>query len=152
MRLIRYTEPNRSACLPAFGAFPRTPWTGLESELDRLFETALGDFSAYAPERRFPVDLYEDKDNAYVRAELPGVTRDDINVEYADGNLTLTASRKTSAGKGDEGSVASLSRSVSLPETVLADKASASFENGVLTITLPKKEEARPRTIKVEVR
>jgi len=154
MRLIRYVEPTRSAYLPALGAFSRAPWSGLESELDRLFESALGDFAGfgYAPERRFPVDLYEDKDNAYVRAELPGVTKDDINVEFADGYLTLTATRKSPEKNGDSEPVATVSRSVSLPDTVQADKANASFENGVLTITLPKKEEAKPRTIKVEVR
>ena len=73
---------NAKAFASQLGAagFQRSPWSGLETEIDRLFDTALGDFTAGASATRFPVDLYEDKDNTYVRAELPGVVRDDINV------------------------------------------------------------------------
>ncbi len=151
MRLVRYTQPNYRSLAPAWG-FARSPWSGLESEIDRLFETALGDFAGLATEPRFPVDLYEDKDNTYVRAELPGVNRDDINVEVVDDYLTITAARKTPAadGKGEESF--SFSRSVSLNDSVQADKVSATYENGVLTVTLPKREEAKPKKITVAVK
>jgi HSP20 family protein len=71
-------------------------------------------------DHRFPVDLYEDKDNTYVRAELPSVNRDDINVEMVDGYLTIDASRKSpaAADRGEE--TFSFSRSVSIPEDVHA--------------------------------
>jgi HSP20 family protein len=122
----------------------------LESEIDRLFESALGDFAGAAGSDRFPVDLYEDKDNTYVRAELPGVERGDINVEMVEDYLTITAARKAREGEREESF--SFSRSVSIPEAVQADKVSASYENGVLTVTLPKREEAKPRKISVNIK
>src|ERR1700739_3235543 len=96
MRLVRYPYPNYRSFAPPLNGTGRSPWSGLETEIDRLFETALGNFSS-APNHRFPVDLFEDKDNTYVRAELPGVNRADINVEVVDGYLTITAARKTPA-------------------------------------------------------
>jgi HSP20 family protein len=150
MRLIRYSYPAFRTVAPALG-FARSPWSGLESEIDRLFETALNGFGAETG-TRFPVDLYEDKDNTYVRAELPGVTREDIAVELVDGYLTVSAARKTPATDGGGERSCSFSRSVSVPEAVQADKVAASYENGVLTVTLPKREEAKPRKISVAVK
>ena len=149
--IIRYTNP-RTSLFPAFGFAARSSWTGLESEIDRLFDTALSDFVMPAFEHSFPVDLYEDKDNTYVRAELPGVHRDDINVEVVDGFLTINAARKDLAAEGKDGESFSFSRSTILPDGVQADKVSATYENGVLTVTLPKKEEAKPRKITVAVK
>ena len=122
----------------------RSPWAGLESEIDRLFGTAFADLSTPATPR-FPVDLYEDKDNLYVRAELPGVSRDAINIEMVEDYLTLTATRKD----GDESF--SLNRSIAVPESVDGEKVSASLEHGVLTVTLPKREQAKPRKIAISV-
>ncbi len=152
MRIVRYTNPTYRSLAPVLGGFARSPWSGLETEIDRLFETALGDFAGIAPATRFPVDLYEDKDNTYVRAELPGVSRDDINVEMVDDYLTITAARKQPAadGKGEESF--SLTRSVSIADAVQADKVSAAYENGVLTVTLPKREEAKPQKVTVAVK
>ena len=98
MRLVRYTYPSFRTLAPA--RFQRSPWSGLEGEIDRLFETALSGLGTEAPADRFPVDLYEDKDNTYVRAELPGVNREDINVEMVDGYLTIVASRKATEAEG----------------------------------------------------
>lgn len=153
MRIVRYTYPTQSRRFsPAFSAFTRSPWTGLESELDRLFESALGNLSTPAG-GRFPVDLYEDKDHTYVRAELPGVSREDIGVELVDGQLNLTATRKTPA-TGDQAAQAyTLNRSVSVPDAaVQADKITAAYENGILTVTLPKREESKPRKVTVAVK
>lgn len=135
-RIIRYTHP-RSA--------NRGPWAGLEAEVDRLFESALTDFVAPAFAPRFPVDLYEDKDNTYVRAELPGVSRDAINLEMVEGYLNISASRK------DQDETFSFNRSISIPEAVQADKVTADYENGVLTVTLPKQEQVKPRKIAISV-
>jgi len=148
MRLVRYTYPSYRTLTPAFGS-QRSPWSGLESEIDRLFETALNGFGSDNA-NRFPVDLYEDKDNTYVRAELPGVNRDDINVEVVDGYLTISANRKNHTGSDEESS--SFSRSISLTDEVQAEKVSAAYENGVLTVTLPKREEAKPKKITVAVK
>jgi len=137
-RILRYTYP-RSAY------FNRGAIGGLETEIGRLFDNALADLAPVARSPRFPVDLYADKDNTYVRAELPGVNRDAINLEIADGYLTISATRQV----GSE-SVA-LNRSIAVPESVSADKVTAAYENGVLTVTLPKQEQAKPRKINIAV-
>ena len=149
MRLVRYTYPTYRSLSPA-SRF--SPWAGLETEIDRLFETALNDFAGTSTENRFPVDLFEDKDNTYVRAELPGVNRDDINVEMVEDYLTITANRKTKAAEGEAEESFSFSRSISIPTDVQADKVSAAYENGVLTVTLPKREEAKPRKVAITVK
>jgi HSP20 family protein len=136
-RLTRYSHP-------ATLFRSRNPWSTLDSEVDRLFEAALAEF-ATPTTARFPVDLYEDKDNVYVRAELPGLTRDEVNVEMIEDYLTINAARK----EGEE--TFSLNRSVSIPAGVQADKVSAALENGVLTVTLPKQEQAKPRKIAINV-
>jgi HSP20 family protein len=151
MRITRYIQPASRGFAPVL-SFSRNAWTGLESEIDRLIETALTDFAGAPPARQFPVDLYEDKDNTYVRAELPGVNREDVNVEMADGYLTVTAARKTPAAEGKGEESFSFSRSVSVPEAVQTDKVAAAYENGVLTVTLPKREEAKPKKITVAVK
>jgi HSP20 family protein len=137
-RLIQYTYP-RSAY------FNRSAFGGLESEISRLFDSAVADFVPAARSGRFPVDLYEDKDNTYVRAELPGIAREAINLEVVDGNLTITATRK----ENDESF--ELTRNVALPDSVAVDKVTAAYANGVLTVTLPKQEQAKPRKIDIAV-
>lgn len=149
MNLIRYTYPRTTSLVPAFG---RSPWTGLESEIDRLFETAMGEFATPAFEHRFPVDLYEDKDNTYVRAELPGLTREDINIEMVDGYLSLNGNRKVTDDDGKVTETFSLNRSIAIPEAVQADKVTAAYENGILTVTLPKREEAKPKKVTIEIK
>ena len=146
MRLVRYSYPTFRNLAPSFDGLTRSPWSGLENEIDRLFSSALTDLAGNGAQTGFPVDLHEDKDNTYVRAEMPGVNRDDINVEMVDGYLNITAARK----EGDESF--SFSRSVHIEDDVQADKVSATYENGVLTVTLPKREEAKPRKITVAVK
>lgn len=148
MRLVRYTYPTSRSLTTSFGEVARSPWSGLETEIDRLFESALRDVSGGAD--RFPVDIYEDADNTYVRAELPGVSRDDINVEMAEGYLTVAATRKTPGEQGEESF--SFSRSVAISDEVDSGKVSAAYENGILTVTLPKREEAKPKKITVAVK
>lgn len=141
--ITRYNQPRGTALFPALSN--RTLWSGLESEIDRMFTTALADFGTPAVAPRFPVDLFEDKDNLYVRAELSGVNREAINVEMVEDYLNLNATRKS----GEESY--NLARSISIPEAVQADKVSANYENGVLTVTLPKQEQIKPRKITVSV-
>jgi HSP20 family protein len=118
---------------------------GIENELDWLFGPALNG----AVRGQFPVDVYEDKDNTYVRAEMPGVARDSINVEFADGTLSIQGSRKEKSGEGEK--PVALSRQVSIFDEVNSEKVAAAYENGVLTVTLPRKEEAKPKKINVSV-
>ncbi len=151
MRLVRYTYPAFHST-PSLGGFQRSPWSGLETEIDRLFETALTDFGGNSSEVRFPVDIYEDKDNTYVRAELPGVNRDDISVEMTEGYLTVTAARKTAGTNVEDAESFAFTRSVSVGEDVDVQKVGAAYENGVLTVTLPKREEAKPKKIAIAVK
>jgi HSP20 family protein len=148
MRIVRYSYPTYRSFtnLPGFG---RSPWSGLDGEINRLFSTVATGLSGNG---QFPVDLYEDKENTYVRAELPGVNRGDIQVEMADEALTLTATRKRPATEGQAEESQTFTRVVTIPQEVQADKVAATYENGVLTVTLPKREEAKPRKITVAVK
>jgi HSP20 family protein len=143
MRLIHHTQPDIRSL--AFAG--RSPWAGLENEIDRWFESVLGGTGGVRDDGRFPLDLHGDGENTYVRAQLPGIARSDINVEIVDGHLNISVTRKTKGENGGE--TFSISRSISLPDSVEKDKVTATSENGVLTITLPRKEEARPRKIAV---
>lgn len=144
----------------------QTPWSGfqglaqLRDEMDRLFEFPFGEvtnqrfFNEWAPS----IDLYEDKDNLFVKAELPGMTRENIDVSLHDGALTITGERKNEH-KGTEGVVhrterfyGKFQRTVTLPSLVNAEQVKAQYIDGILTITLPKAEAAKPRQIEVKVK
>ena len=158
MKIVRYYQPAASALSPFSGFAGRLPMAAFEREFDRIFQNTVSDLLSSAPDYgtasggRFPLDLYEDKDNTYVRAELPGVDRKDINVEMVEDYLTISGTRKTFGADGKETAAVEFSRSVTIPEVVQADKVSAAYENGVLTVTLPKREEAKPRKVTVEVK
>ena len=148
MNLIRYGSSNQRL-MPVSRS---TPWTGLETEISRLFESALSDFATPVFNHRFPVDLYEDTDHTYVRAELPGLQRSDINVEMADGFLTISSARRQSDESGQTTESLSLNRSIAIPESVATDQVTATYENGVLSVTLPKREEAKRRKLTIDVK
>jgi HSP20 family protein len=148
MRYLRFTHPDsRSLEATAFGG--RFGQTGLEDQIDWLFGTALNGFAGQARGGQIPVDLYQDKDNTYVRAELPGVTPDAINVEVVNGSLSIQASRKVKTATGED--TVAFSRQVALPNDVQAEKVTAAYENGILTVTLPVREEAKARKINISV-
>jgi len=130
--------------------------TDLRDEIDRFFESPLSRTSeilGWTP----AFDVYEDKDNFVVKAELPGMKREDINVSLHDGDLIISGERKSEAkGEGAETYRAErffgkFQRAVSLPPTVANDKVKAEYKDGVLTVTLPKSEAAKPRQIEVNV-
>ena len=105
-----------------------------------------------------PVDIYEtERHDLVVKAELPDMTREDIEVTVENNMLTLRGTKKLPGDVKEEQfrrierSYGTFSRSFTLPNTVDASKVSAEYKNGVLTVRLPFREEARPRTINVEV-
>jgi HSP20 family protein len=148
MRFIHFTQPDaRSSSVARFGG--RLGLPGVENELGWLFGAALTGNSRQTHDAQFPVDAYEDKQNLYVRAELPGTTREAINVEIVDGSLSIKATRQAKPGEGD--GTQTLSRVVEVSDEVQADKVSAVYENGILTVTLPRREEVKPRKINVSV-
>ena len=146
MRLIQYSYPAYRTLTPDLGGLMRSSSSGLEAEIDCLLGRAVGGLSSAAT---FPVGLREDQDHTHVRAELPGVKREDIGVEVTGGNLTITAKRSATGNGSGEAEAVTLTRTLGLGETVQSDKITAAYENGVLTITLPKAEAAKPRKIAV---
>lgn len=158
MNIVRYQPARFEMPFSGLGG-SRLPLSAFERSFDRLFSSALSDFAALAGAledrggwNRFAVDLFEDKDSYFVRAELPGFDRKEFNVEMVDDYLTISGTRKEFGADGKETQSASFSRSIAIPEAVQADKVSATYEDGILTVTLPKREEAKPRKISVEVK
>lgn len=103
------------------------------------------------------VDLVEHDDHLELKAELPGLSRDDVKVELNNGVLTISGEKKEEYEKKDrniyicERSFGSFHRSFQLPVQVDASKIDAQFKNGLLTIRLPKVEEAKPKKIEIKV-
>ncbi|HSR91295.1 MAG TPA: Hsp20/alpha crystallin family protein [Gemmatimonadales bacterium] len=101
------------------------------------------------------VDVFEDKESLKIVAELPGLKPEDVKITMENNTLTLRGEKKQVAEEKSERvhryerSYGTFERAFSLPNTVDAEKVAASFENGVLTITLPKAEKAKPREIAV---
>jgi HSP20 family protein len=152
--LTRWQRPELSTW-PAFGRL-----TDLRDEIDRLFESPLTELahtsnllSGWNP----ALDLYEDKDNLYVKVELPGMKRQEIDVSLHEGSLSISGERKSEQKHEDaevyraERFFGRFQRTVTLPTPVAADKVKAQYKDGILNITLPKTEEAKPKHIDVNV-
>jgi HSP20 family protein len=144
MNLIRFT-PNRSS-LPTF------THASLLDELDRLFEVGFPTLRGQAaPFGAFPIDLYQDKETVTVRAELPGFRKEDLDVKVEDDILTITG-HVASGDKKAPKTGTTFQRTVVLPEGLDYQKIAAAYENGVLTVTLPKRPEAKPTTVAIEIK
>jgi HSP20 family protein len=150
MSLIRYQSPELSTWSPI------NRLASLQDELNRLFDFSVpsrdsGLFSGWSP----ALDLYDDKENLVVKVELPGMKKEEIEISIHDGVLSVSGERKHETEKTEGQSFRSeryfgkFQRSVSLPTAVDSDKVKAAYKDGVLTVTLPKHEEAKPRQIQV---
>jgi len=152
MSLIRYQFP------------PLSNWSStdrlasLRDEVNRLFDFSWpsrdsGLFSGWSP----ALDVFDDKDNLVVKVELPGLKKDEINLSLHDGVLTISGERKqereTKEGESfrSERYFGKFQRSVTLPTAVDGSKVNAAYKDGVLTVDLPKAEEAKPKQIAVSV-
>ena len=104
-----------------------------------------------------PVDICETEDSLVLKAELPGIKPDDVEIRVEDNTLYLKGERKFEKEVKDENfhqverSYGSFSRSFSLPSSIDSDKVKAEYQNGILILTMPKHEEAKPKTIKIDV-
>jgi HSP20 family protein len=134
-------------------------WTNrVLEEMDRLFgPISAGLRSSWSTPNAFPAfNLWEDDDNLHVEAELPGLKQDQIEITVAEGDqLTVAGERQAPTAQGgvwhlQEGGYGRFSRTVTLPAVVDSDKVQAQYESGVLTLTLPKSEKAKPKRISVK--
>jgi HSP20 family protein len=153
MNIIHYHNQGRSNLAQAFDRF-----AVLRGELDRLFDSSFGpafrtpgSLSRWTP----ALDVYQDKDQFNVVAELPGLKKEDIELSLHDGVLTISGERKQEK-KGEEGYknerfFGRFQRSVTLPSSVDGDKVRATYQDGILKVVLPKAEEAKPKQIEVSV-
>ena len=135
----------------------RSPWEELHrmrQQLDQVFDDS--------PQQRvsagvFPlINLTEDKDNYYVRAELPGVKGDELDIQVTGNNLAISGERKIAAEEEGaryhrrEREAGSFNRIIALPGDLEVDNVEAGLVDGVLTVTVPKAEVAKPKQISVK--
>lgn len=125
-------------------------------EVNRLFSTLLGDVETRTAQRWVPaMDLIEGDDHFVLRADLPGLTEDDVAIEVQDNVLTISGERRAEHEEKDRGwirverSFGSFSRALTLPDHVNADAITAAFGNGVLEVRIPKPEERKPRRVQI---
>lgn len=134
--------------------------SSLQTEMNRLFNTAFGDVpsggTGGAARRWMPaMDLLETDEDFVLRADLPGMTESDVNIELEDNVLTVSGERKAEREDKREGfyrmerAFGSFSRSLTLPKGVDPEAVSASFDQGVLEVRIPKPEQRKPRKISI---
>jgi HSP20 family protein len=133
----------------------------IQDEMNKLFDDFFGrpvlrtewTDSAWNPS----VDVSEDKDNVIIKAEMPGMNKEDIKISVQDGVLTLKGEKKQEKEEKDknyhriERSYGSFCRSFQLPTSVKSDKIKAGYKDGVLSIALPKAEEVKPKEIPISI-
>jgi HSP20 family protein len=154
MTMIRWQRPEVNPWLSM------EPWGNLREEINRLFDASFSDtdtfpklMNAWGPS----LDLFEDKDNLVVRVELPGMKKSDIDVSLHEGTLTVSGERKEESPDKDaqthrqERFYGRFQRSIALPVNIAQEKVKATYTDGLLTVTLPKAEDAKPKQIEVHV-
>ncbi len=152
MNLIPYQSPE----LTSWPSPDR--WMSLREDLNSLFESPFWSgfrrpgqlFSAWSP----ALDLYQNSDNVVAVVELSGMRREDIEISLHDGTLTISGERKRETSNGEKAErteryIGKFRRSITLPTCVDATKVSATYRDGILTVTLPKAEEAKPKQIPI---
>lgn len=136
----------------------------LQERMNRLFDHALSrtrmdDKEGLTASMWSPaVDIFETPDSIVMKAELPGVSRDNIDIQVQDNTLTLKGERKFEREVTEENyhrierSYGAFQRAFNLPTGVQQDKIRAVFKDGVLEVTMPKAEEAKPKQVKIDVK
>ena len=152
MKLIRYHAPDSAPWV----ALDR--WSNLPDEVNSFFDMPFWStsdrtgqlFTGWSP----ALDLYESGDHFVAVVELPGMRKEVIDISLHDGTLTISGERKRESNNGEpaqrtERYVGTFRRSIALPTRVAPSKVSATYQDGILKVTLPKAEEAKPKQIKV---
>ncbi len=136
----------------------------LQDRMNRLFDQALsktraGDEEGLTASTWLPaVDIFETADSIVMKAELPGVSRENIDIQVRDNTLALKGERTFEREVKDENylrierSYGAFQRAFSLPTAIQQDKIKAVFKDGVLEVTMPKAEEAKPKQVKIDVK
>lgn len=129
----------------------------LRNAVDRLFDASMNPLDASRPLTwGLPLDVSEDEDAYFVRANIPGINPDDIEITFTDNVLTIKGELQSEDEVKEtryhlrERRYGAFSRSITLGDRIQGDKIQAAYENGVLTLTLPKAEEAKPKRIAVK--
>jgi HSP20 family protein len=153
MSLIRYQTPD----LSSWRSLDR--WSNLRDEINNLFE--LPGWSIMPQAQLFngwtpALDLYQTNDDIVAVVELPGMRKEEIEISLHDGTLTISGERKEERANDDKNArterfVGKFRRSISLPTRVDGNKVSATYKDGILTVTLPKADEVKPKQIQVNV-
>ena len=155
MSIIRYQTSPLSPS--AFSPLARL--SAFQQEVDRLFDLPVfsrehGNSAGWSP----ALDLHQDKDNFLVKVELPGMKKEDITLSLHDGLLTVSGERRQEKAHDEKGALRNerffgrFERTVTLPTQVDGTRVNASYEDGILTVTLPKAEAAKPRQIEIGVK
>jgi len=141
---------------------PRRDLLSLGEPLDRLFDDwYVGPRTLWAMPTLssvFPLDVYREDGSLVIKAEVPGVTSDELDISVKDNVLTISGETRAEEEVEEENYVrrerqyGSFSRSLALPVEAEGDKAEAAFEDGVLTVTIPLAEEPQPQAVKIEVK
>ena len=152
--LVRRVWPARPTFDTSFGDFDR-----MRREMLRAFETLAGNGSrASASESGVfpPINVTQDDDHFYVRAEIPGIVAEDLAISALRNRLAISGKREIAAESERvsyhrrERAEGSFNRTVTLPGPVDAERVEAKYTDGILSLTLPKAEEAKPRQIVVK--
>ncbi|MBF0195490.1 MAG: Hsp20/alpha crystallin family protein [Magnetococcales bacterium] len=129
----------------------------LQGEINRLFDRDIDDSTGQLTQLPLRVDIREDENQIVVKADVPGMEQKDISVNVDNGMLTISGERKFSDEENKkhyhrvERAYGRFSRSFQLSNTTDPENISATYKNGVLEVTLPKREEAKPRSIQVQI-
>lgn len=130
----------------------------MQNMMDRLVDEAWQDFRPFTGNNTLPLDIHETQDSYTIVANIPGLTAEDINLNLHDNVLTIDVEiKQPEVAEGvrvlaQERFYGRLTRRFSLPQAIDADNVEAAYSNGVLTLTLPKTAEAKPRQIPVRGR
>ena len=140
---------------------PFREFSTLQDRMNRLFRESYGpegrDESLTTSQFAPPVDVYEDEHNVVLKVEVPGIDEKDIDVRIENNVLTVHGERKVEKEEKEENfrrverQYGSFTRTFTLPSTVDAERIQADYDKGILKIVLPKKAEAKPKSIKVNV-
>jgi HSP20 family protein len=129
----------------------------IQSDFDRVFDAFFGTRPANGPGRQWApaMDLVETDDHLVLKADLPGLDKDDVEIEVSDGVLTISGERKTEHEEREDGyhrverAYGRFSRSLSLPDGIDAEQVKANFDKGVLEVRIPKPAERKPHRVQI---